>query len=232
MNTKTRNIIAIIVNIVTIVLISIAMSKFFISTGDGNMQVHGFSSFKYFTNLSNYFAAFAALLCIPFEVKNIKSGSGYLPRWVYLTKFFAAVSVTVTFLTCVFFLGPVNILVLAPYGIPPLRAYTLMFSGITFTLHLVAPLLSIISVLFLEKTQDFSKKYVKYGVISVFLYAIVYIVMVAFIGPKNGGWTDFYHFTFGGKMYLAPVSGAVMLFVTWLISRTEWGIYQKVNKAK
>ncbi len=230
MNAKTRNIIAIIVNVVTIVLICKAMSQFFIGTGDGNMQVHGLASFKYFTNLSNWFAAFAALLCIPFEIRNLKSGSACLPRWVYLIKFYAAVSVTVTFLTCVFFLGPINILILAPYGVPPLRAYAFMFAGVTFILHLVAPLLSIISVLFIEKTEGFDRKYVKHGVLSVFLYAIVYIVMVALVGPAKGGWTDFYHFTFGGRMYLAPVSAAVMLFATWLISKAEWGIYKKVNK--
>ena len=230
MNTKIKNIISMIINIVIVVLTLKAMSKFFISTGDANMQVHGLASLKYFTNLSNWFAALAAFLCIPFEIRNIMRGRALLPRWVYLTKFYATVSVSVTFLTCVFFLGPVNIFVLAPYGVPPLKAYAYMFSGITLILHLIVPLLSIISVLFFEKTQSFEKKNVKFGVLSVLLYAIVYIVMVAFVGPENGGWTDFYHFTFGGKMYMAPVSGAVMFFATWLISRAEWGIYKKVNR--
>ena len=229
-NEKIKNVISLAFNLAIIVITCYAMSRFFISRGDGNMQVSGFKSLKYFTNLSNCFAALASLICIPYNIRNMKKGTNLFPKAVYLTKFYSAVSVTVTFLTCVFFLGPINILIMAPYHVPPLRAYAMMFSGNTFYLHFLTPMLSILSVVALERTEGFDKKYVKYAVLSVLLYAIVYITMVAFIGPENGGWKDFYHFTFGGKMYLAPVSGVVMLLATWLIAKTEWKIYRKVNK--
>ena len=230
MDKKTKNIISLIINVAIICLTCYAMSKFFTGTGDANMQVHGIKSLKYFTNLSNYFAAFAALFCIPQNIRNLKNGSNLFPKPIFLAKFYATVSVTVTFLTCVFFLAPVNIIVLAPYGVPPLRAYAFMFAGVTFILHFLTPVLSIISVTALETTEGFDRKYVKYGTVFVLLYAILYVTMVVFVRPENGGWTDFYHFTFGGRMYMAPVSGAVMLFVTWLISKTEWKIYKKINK--
>jgi hypothetical protein len=227
---KSKSVLSLIVNITIIVITAYAMSKFFMSTGDANMQVSGIRSFKYFTNLSNYFAAIAALICIPYNVKNIRKGTNLLPRGVYLPKFYATVTVTVTFLTCVFFLAPINILILAPYGVPPVRAYLFMFAGNTFILHFLTPVLSILSVILLDATEGFDKKYVKYGMVFVFFYAILYVVMVVFIGPEKGGWTDFYHFTFGGKMYMAPVSGVVMLFFTWLIARCEWKLYRKANK--
>ena len=232
MNAKTKNITALIINIAIVVITAFSMSKFFISGGDGNMQVMGVSSLKYFTNLSNYFIAITALVSIYFNIRNLSKGTNELPRPLYLAKFAATVSVTVTFLTCVFFLAPINILILAPYGVPAWRAYMFMFAGVTFYLHFVTPVLSIIVTFFLEKTDSFEKKKVWLGVLPVFLYAIVYGIMVAIVTPENGGWTDFYHFTFGGKMYMIPVSAIVMLGATWLISKNEWKIYSRVNKVK
>ena len=52
MSAKTKNIISLVINIAIVVITAFSMSKFFISGGDGNMQVMGVSSLKYFTNLS------------------------------------------------------------------------------------------------------------------------------------------------------------------------------------
>ena len=226
MKAKTKNILSLIINVLIIALTVYAMIPFFTSKGDGNMQVTGLSSLKYFTNLSNYFMAFTAASFIPLNIGNIKTGGNSFPRKWYMLKFMAAVSVTVTFLTCVFFLAPINVLRLAPYGIPPLRAYAMMFYGNTFILHFVTPVLSIIGTFLFEKTDSFTKKDCLWAILPVALYAAVYIVMVAFVK----GWRDFYGFTFGGKMYLAPVSGAVMFLATWLIARAERRIYLRANK--
>ncbi len=229
MSAKTKNILSLIINLVVVAVTAYSMSFFFRSMGSGNMQVAGAASFKYFTNLSNYFIAFTALATIPCNIKNIKTG-GMLPKGLYMAKFMATVAVTVTFLTCVFFLAPINILILSPYGVPPLRAYLFMFAGNTFFLHFLTPVLAIIVTLLLDRTDEFRKKDHLLGVLPVLLYAIVYGVMVAVVGAGNGGWQDFYHFTFGGKMYMIPVSAAVMLFATWLISRVEWKIYTGKGK--
>ena len=232
MKASTKNILALIINIVIVIVTAIAMSKFFIDTGDGNMQVRGLSSLKFFTNLSNWFMAITALVSVFFNIRNIAKGSNVLPRTFYLFKFAAAVSVSVTFLTCVFFLAPINVFTLAPYGIPAWKAYLYMFAGNTFYLHFLTPVLSIIVTFCLEKTDSFEKNKVWMGVVPVFLYAILYAVMVAVIGADNGGWRDFYHFTFGGRNYLIFISGIVMFLATYLISIVEWKIYNKVNKVK
>ena len=230
MKAGIKNIISLMINIAIVVITVLAISKFFVGTGDANMQISGWSSMRYFTNLSNCFAALASVLCIVFNIMNIRYDSNVFPKWVFLIKFMATVSVTVTFLTCVFFLGPTNIFAFAPYGVSPWRAYIFIFFGNALYLHLVTPLLAIISVLFFESTDSFTKKEASFAVITVFLYALVYIYEVAIVGAENGGWRDFYGFTFGGKMYLAPLSGAVMLLATLLISKTEWKIWSKVNK--
>ena len=42
------------------------------------------------------------------------------------------------------------------------------------------------------------------------VYSLVYAAAVIFMKV----WTDWYGFTFGGKLYMAPVSGIVMYLVT------------------
>ena len=229
MKANTKNTIALLINISIVVITGFAMARFFVSSGDGNMQVRGAASLKYFTNLSNWFMAFVAFVSVIFNIHNIRYGSNAIPKPLYLVKYMAAVSVTVTFLTCVFFLGPLNISILAPRGVPAWRAYALMFSGNTFFLHFITPVLSIIVTIFLEKTNGFEKRFVWLGVIPVLVYAVLYGIMVLMVSPENGGWRDFYHFTFGGKPYMIPVSAAVMFYATWIISKAEHKMYNKVN---
>ena len=62
-NEKIKNVISLAFNLAIIVITCYAMSRFFISRGDGNMQVSGFKSLKYFTNL-HYWIDFMVLLVI------------------------------------------------------------------------------------------------------------------------------------------------------------------------
>ena len=230
MKDERKNIISLIINIAIVVITFFAISQFFIGRGDANMQISGIRSLRYFTNLSNILAALGSLVCIVFNIMNIRYGSNTFPKAVYILKFAGTISVTLTFLTCVFFLGPINIPILAPYGVPAWRAYIFIFFGNAFYLHLITPILAIISCIFFEKTNSFEKKDSYLGIIPFILYAIAYIIMVAVVGVERGGWPDFYHFTFGGRMYLAPVSALVMFFATYLITKVEWKMYKKVNK--
>ncbi|MBO4818813.1 MAG: hypothetical protein J5528_01630, partial [Firmicutes bacterium] len=93
----------------------------------------------------------------------------------------------------------------------------------------ITPVLSVIVTFCLERTDVFEKKKVWLGVIPVFIYAMLYLVMVI-LGPERGGWRDFYHFSFGGRMYLIPVSGFVMFLATYIISKLGWRIYNKAHK--
>lgn len=222
MNDKIKNIISMILNIIIIISTVYAISTFF--TGkvtEGNMQVTGFAFLRFFTNLSNIFVSLASLIMLVFNIKNIKSGTNEFPERVMTVKFIATVSVTVTFVTVVIFLAPL----FASMGL----GYLTLFKGSMFFLHFTTPIIAIISVLFFERCGNLAKKNAVLGLIPVFLYSIVYIVMVVFIGAENGGWNDFYGFTFGGKMQLVPVSLAAMYGLTLALSFAEWKIYSLVN---
>ena len=93
---------------------------------EGNLQARGFEAFKYFTVQSNVFGGVMAAVWLTFAAAGRKRGKD-IPRAVHLLKFAAAVSLGLTFLTVMVFLGRI-------YGyIPLLRGANLWF-------HLLVPL--------------------------------------------------------------------------------------------
>ena len=233
MKNGVRNFFSLMLNAAIVVCTIFAISKFFVSQGDANMTVSGTRSLIYFTNLSNILAALTALCCIPQNIKNLNSGNNFLPKKLFLFKYVGTVSVFVTFMTCVFFLAPTNVISAAARGEGFKFAYYLaFFRGNTFYLHFLTPIMCIISVVFFERTTGFKKNHVWLGLLPTVLYSIVYVYEVVIVGFRNGGWFDFYGFTFGGKLYLAPVSAAVMYAGTWLLARLLWKWNGKVNKKK
>lgn len=222
MASKKNNIISLILNLIIITSTIYAISLFFTTTPDkGNIQVTGMEFLRFFTNLSNIFVSVASLIMIIFNIRNMRTGSDVFPKWAMLLKFTATVSISVTFITVVVFLGPMFMAM----G----QSYWVMFAGNCFFLHFTTPVIAIISILFFEKCKTFEKKYAFLGLLPTVLYSIVYVVMVVFIGKDNGGWPDFYGFTFGGKMYLVPISLIAMYGLTILLSLVEWKIMQKIN---
>lgn len=222
MTSKKKSIISLILNVIIIISTVYAISLFFTTTPDqGNMQVSGMEFLRFFTNLSNIFVSIAALVMIVFNIRNLRTGSDFFPKWAMLLKFTATISVSVTFITVVVFLGPMFMAM----G----QSYWVIFAGNCFFLHFTTPVIAIISILFFEKCETFEKKYAFLGLLPTFLYSIVYVTMVVFVGKDNGGWPDFYGFTFGGKMYFVPISLTAMYALTILLSLTEWKIIQKIN---
>ena len=67
---------------------------------------HGLSSLRTFTTLSNLFQSLASALYMVFVVRSIILKRDSIPHAVRVIKYAAAVSVTMTFLTVVFYIGP------------------------------------------------------------------------------------------------------------------------------
>lgn len=149
----------------------------------------GLQALRFFTILSNLFAAVASLLIFLTLPRS--------PYWIWLIKYIAACSVTVTFLTVMLFLGP-------SYG------YKAMLSGKNFYLHLGGPLLALLSFVFLERFYTLPFVTSLLGVIPVILYGFVYLYEVVMIGC----WDDFYGYNKNGKW---PVSMAAMFVGGFLV---------------
>ena len=151
---------------------------------DGSFRFsNGAAAFRYFTVLSNVFCAAAALLmCLS------PSSS-----WAWILKYIGTAAVTVTMLTVFLFLGP-NL------------GYKELLTGTDLYMHLVTPLLAILSFSCYEK-RGMTVGTTMLGVLPVLFYSILYLYKVLY-APGTRRWEDFYGFNKGGKW---PISLALML---------------------
>ena len=148
------------------------------------------SYFRYYTTLSNIFAAVAAVPMIVSAVRSLAGGKTGVSRWAALLRFASTSMLTVTMMTVLCFLGLL-------YG------YRSMYAGLNFWYHLVNPVLGILSFVLFEADCRLRKKDVLFGVLPTLLYGIVYVSMTVALGPERGGWPDFYGFNIGGFWYIS-----------------------------
>lgn len=211
MTELTRLYLAIICNlIVFLVTAYIVASYFFVPTGknhDGPPR--GKRAFRFFTTDSNIFSALACGIAAAFELKNLCLCAPMFPHWVTLLKFYSAATVALTFLTVIFFLGPT-------------QGYGIMLRGTSFHMHIAAPLLSVVSLCFLEDFDRISLEETLIGMIPMVVYAWIYVRQVILVAErdKDGnlirGWEDFYGFNRGGHWSISAIvivgAFAVVLF--------------------
>ena len=160
----------------------------------------GRRALRFFTILSNLLSAFSSLVALFF----LRNGS--LPHAVWLLKYIGTASVTVTFLTVMVFLGPT-------------MGYKCQLEGWSFFLHVVGPLLAVISFCFLERTWPLSFVVSLLGLLPVVLYGILYLYKVVIAEQ----WEDFYGFNKNGKWktsFSAMVIGTFLVCILlWLLCR-------------
>lgn len=179
---RVLNIISLILNLTIAVIVIRSIIGFFIDDySNTNMAVQGVECFKYFTILSNLLCAVMCLTVVPFNLKAIVSGKNEELKIISILKFLSVVAVTITFLVVVFFLGPT-------------QGYEKMFAGSCLYLHLICPLMAMISYIVCENKNKLKFIETLYGLIPLILYGIVYFIMVVGVGENNGGWADFYGF--------------------------------------
>lgn len=189
---KTVSRIAAGLNLLNAVLVFFSIRYFFIGQGAGNMTVAGSRCFRYFTNDSNILAGLASLAVIPFLWK------GRVPAWAAILKFTGTVAVTVTLLTVLLFLGPT-------------QGYARMYAGVCLPLHLICPLLSILTLCLPESREPLPKSAGFFGALPVLVYGALYAVLVLITRT----WEDFYGFARGGLWYVSLI---VMYLLGTLLS--------------
>ncbi len=155
-------------------------------------------SFRFFTVLSNLFCALTAMILLLCEL------FGAMPPWATAFKYMGTVAVTVTFLTVLVFLWP------------SLGTVHGLWDGPELVMHLLTPLLAILSFLCFER-RGLSAWIIPLGILPVLLYGILYFhrVMVA----KT--WRDMYGFNKNGRWKL---SFALMLLGTAVIAVLLWAL--------
>ena len=163
----------------------------------------GLSVLRYFTIQSNLLCGLAALAAA------ISLLAGGVPHWIWLWKYIGTAAVTVTLLTVLFFLGPAV-------------GYGKLLSGRDLYLHLIGPLLAIVSFCFCERFYPLSFPLALTGLIPVILFGTLYLYKVV-LCPEEKRWEDFYGYNKNGKW---QISYATMMLAGALICAILWGLYR------
>ena len=166
-------------------------------------SAQGRKALRFFTLLSNIFCGLSALLVA------VAALAGNVPKWIWLLKYLGTASVTVTLVTVMVYLGP-NV------------GYKPLLSGKDLYLHLLGPLLAIVSFCFLERVYPLPFALAMIGILPVAVYGTIYLHKVIFC-PDGRRWDDFYGYNRNGKW---PLSFVLMVLEAFLISVLLWGLYR------
>ncbi len=164
-------------NIIIVVVTAILVFGLFRRDGKWDLG-RARNAFRFFTVQSNTLCAISALFLLLYPDA----------EWTYYLKYIGTCAVTVTMMTVLLFLGPV-------FG------YQYMFKGSDLFMHLLTPLLAIVSLCVFE-SKGMSPVAACLGLLPVALYAPLYLNRIIF-APKEKRWDDFYGFNRNGKWYVS-----------------------------
>lgn len=197
---KSKNIFSLVLNIIIFITTVMVIVSIFVWQTDRLIK-HSYETFRFFTTDSNILSAVASLIVAIFQIRIITGKAKEIPKWAVALKYIAVTSVMVTFTTVMLFLGPL-------YG------YDFVLKGTSFYMHLVGPLLALVSLWMFEPYYIIPKKLIHLAVLPMAIYGAVYFTEVLIIGEFDG-WDDFYGFNTGGKWY---VSIALMIIGTYALA--------------
>ena len=212
---KIRRILVLLLDLMVVVFVGYAVFKMIGIRRQGVLVSGGLGAFKYYTVLSNIFCALSCLCCVFHYL--IKRGAD-LPSWLYTFRLMGTSVVSVTFLVVIFFLGLI-------YG------YRLMYTGVSFWLHLVAPVAAILGQILLNSASPMPFRTSFWGIAPTVVYGIFYISVnaVGWTGASNIE-TDFYSFLYW-DWGIGIIIFLSIFLINWLVSLLYWSIGRKKGSA-
>ena len=179
--------------------------------GEDQLLASGWEMLKFFTVESNILMGIAALISLIYIL------IGAYPRWVCVFKYVATGTVTLTFLTVMFYLGPT-------------LGYAMMLKDANLFMHLITPVLAIAHLFLLEPKLE-KMRFINSTVLSIFpmiTYGIAYLSNIFIHDGYGNSKYDWYYF---GS--LGPGAGVGMFFLmlafTYLIGVGLYFGYQKIK---
>ena len=189
----------------------------------GQLEVlseRNFKSFKYFTVDSNVFAGLVSLAYVIYKLTANGKKRSVMPRAFYILKLAAATGVTLTMMVTVFYLAPTSNGNFLHY-----------FLNSNFFMHLITPLLCIISFIFFEAAEPQKLIMSVPGIIPMLLYSFFYTpnVLLHLDNGKVVRAYDWYNFLAGGAQTVWIVV-PVLYLITWIFALSLWALNRKLAK--
>lgn len=197
---KTKNIISLIINAAIVISTAAVLVATLFFRADKLIK-HGYETFKFFTTDSNILSAIAALIVLIFQIRIIIGKEKEIPWWAIVLKYIGTTAVMLTFVVVMTFLGP-------------MYTYQFVLKDTALYMHLIGPLLALVSLWIFEPYYVIPKRQIHLAVIPTMIYGAVYLTEVLIIGEFDG-WDDFYGFNTGGMWYL---SIALIILGTYILA--------------
>ena len=173
-------------------------------TESGNLAEASFKSLKFFTVLSNIFAALASLIYGVTMLLIMAGAVKEMPKWIFVLRFMSVVAVAITFLTVMVFLGPTT-------------GFGKMFKGSNLWFHMVVPITAILGFIFFDHASSLKFIETLFAVIPAFLYATFYLMNII----KNGKGDEEHPNDWYGFLNWGPGFGALIALI---ILTASWGM--------
>ena len=229
--TKKKCIAAMISSFVVAVCVCIGVTMNLTTLYDVNFDHMGLRTFCMFTVNSNILCGIGMLMALPYTIDSLINKEFYLPDWMVDLLFAGTTSVALTFLVSLCILAPV-------------KGFVLIFTGSRFFLHALCPILAMITFCIFITSHVIPLRESIFAMLPVMLYAMVYYFMVEILGPKNGGWDDFYGFLTRIPQWISllsfmPLTFAIASVLRWLhnkncirLQRIEGELLHSLEKQK
>ena len=187
--------------------------------GGGILSGSRLSALKYFTVDSNILLGITAIIAAIDEKRVLDGKKSGVSTSTLIAKLVGTVGVTLTMIVTVFYLVPITA---AAYGVFALFTYS------NFFLHLLNPILAIITFLFFEQTDCIAFRHTFTGIIPMLIYA-VYYVSVALAHSSDGrvlkgyDWYGFFAFGTESAVIIVPI----LILLTYGISFLLWKLNRR-----
>ena len=215
MENKKLLISSIITNFLIFILVIIG-TIFMFTTKSGALFVKGMANYKFFTVESNTLMGLIALIVGIYQILILKGIRPELPFFLDVLYLISVVSVALTFITVMVFLGPV-------YG------YGVMFRNANLFFHLIIPVISIASFLVFGNTKEMKLIHIVWAILPPFLYGCGYMANIVINNGYGNFDIDFYGFGKNGPWF-GLLSFAIALIGTFLITFGLYSLNKLIHK--
>lgn len=187
--------------------------------GGGILSGSRLSALKYFTVDSNILLGITAIIAAIDEKSVLDGKKSGVSTSTLIAKLVGTVGVTLTMIVTVFYLVPITA---ATYGVFALFTYS------NFFLHLLNPILAIITFLFFEQTDKIAFRHTFTGIVPMLIYA-VYYVSTALAHSSDGrvlkgyDWYGFFAFGTESAVIIVPI----FILITYGISFLLWKLNRR-----